>query len=163
MIWVPKQPCHKTPLLWYKSYGKKLLRRGWLDRLSPHYFCQYFWKFYCLEIETEWESGKEDHPGFPSALQSYNWKHTEAGHLGSPRDVHKLNIDMIPKLEGSEGSSRKGGLSSQTEGNTVHCTFADGDVSRYSKPPTRPMFSFYKWGNMMEGEEPCRWSWRPRC
>lgn len=71
---------------------------------------------------------------FSSALQNYNWKHTEMGHLGSLSYVHKLNIDMIPKLEGSGGSSRKGGLSSQTKVNTVHCTFTDGDMNRYSKP-----------------------------
>ena len=71
-------------------------------------------------------------------------ENTETGHLGSPSYVHKLNIDMIPKLEGSEGSSRKGGLSSQTKVNTVHCTFTDEDMSRYSKPPTCPVFSFYK-------------------
>ena len=94
MIWVPKQSCHKTPLIWYKSYGKKLLRRGWLDRLSPHYFWQYSWKFYCLEIYGQNEKVvKKIILVFPSALQSYNWKHTEAGHLGSPSNVHKLNID----------------------------------------------------------------------
>ena len=153
MIRVPKQPCHETPHIWYKSYGKKLLRRGWLGRMSHHYFCQYSWKFYCLEIYGQNEKAeKKIILVFSSALQNYNWKHTETGHLGSLSYVHKLNIDMIPKLEGSEGSSRKGGLSSQTKVNTVHCTFTDGDMSRYSKPPTRPVFSFDKWGNMMDGE-----------
>lgn len=40
-----------------------------------------------------------------SALQSYNWKHLETGHLGSPSYVPKLEIDMIPHLEGPEASS----------------------------------------------------------